>query len=156
MAFERNDIVNKTRLAGELGEELMGFEHNDIVTVDVMNKAIEEGGGGGGLTPYTVTLAYAENVGNKYFNGGLESDENFGTIVESVINLSDKFYSMPSYGIEAGTYEILPVYEGGSGYFSCASNTGATITGDAAIVYDEAIESYYVKVTGDCSITFTE
>ena len=50
MAFERNDIVNKTRLAGELGEELMGYEHNDIVTVDVMNKAIEEGGGGGGET----------------------------------------------------------------------------------------------------------
>lgn len=46
MAFERNDIVNKNRLLGELGEELMGYEHNDIVTVDVMNKAIEEGGGG--------------------------------------------------------------------------------------------------------------
>ena len=47
MAFERNDIVNKNRLMGELGEELMGYEHNDIVTVDVMNKAIAEGGGGG-------------------------------------------------------------------------------------------------------------
>ena len=50
MAFERNDIVNKTRLMGELGEELMGFEHNDIVTTDVMEKAIAEGGGGGGET----------------------------------------------------------------------------------------------------------
>ena len=48
MAFERNDIVNKTRLAGELGEELMGFEHNDIVTTYAMDKAIAEGGGGGG------------------------------------------------------------------------------------------------------------
>lgn len=48
MAFERNDIVNKTRLMGELGEELMGYEHNDIVTTDVMEKAIAEGGGGGG------------------------------------------------------------------------------------------------------------
>lgn len=50
MAFEHNDIATKNRLMSGLGEELMGFEHNDIVTVDVMNKAIEEGGGGGGET----------------------------------------------------------------------------------------------------------
>lgn len=65
MAFERNDIVNKNRLMGELGEELMGFEHNDIVTVDVMNEAIAEGGGGGGgetvnwlIDNVTATVAY--------------------------------------------------------------------------------------------------
>lgn len=57
MAFERNDIVNKNRLMSGLGEELMGYEHNDIVTVDVMNKAIEEGGGGGGdITEASVTV----------------------------------------------------------------------------------------------------
>lgn len=56
MAFERNDIVNKTRLMGELGEELMGYEHNDIVTVDVMEKAIAEGGGGGGETAQVTVI----------------------------------------------------------------------------------------------------
>ena len=48
MGFERNDVVFKNRLREALNEEnTMGFEHNDIVTVDVMNKAIAEGGGGG-------------------------------------------------------------------------------------------------------------
>ena len=49
MAFIHNDIATKKRLRDALNEEeSMGFQHNDIVTVDVMNKAIAEGGGGGG------------------------------------------------------------------------------------------------------------
>lgn len=156
MAYEHNDIATKSKLLGALNEEsTMGFEHNDIVTMAVMNKAIEEGGGGG-LTPYTVTLAYAEDVSNKYFHGGIDYDESAGTVVESVIALSEKYFFEPQTQISAGTYEILPIYEGGAGYFSCNSETGATITGDASIIYDEVYESYYVKVTGDCSITFTE
>ena len=76
--------------------------------------------------------------------------------MESVIALSEKYFFEPQTQISAGTYEILPIYEGGAGYISCNSETGATITGDASIIYDEVYESYYVKVTGDCSITFTE
>ena len=42
-----NDIVTKARLNAALGTEgNMGFEHNDIVTVDKMNEAIAAGGGG--------------------------------------------------------------------------------------------------------------
>ena len=48
MAFIHNDIATKQRLRDALNEEgSMGFEHNDIVTVDVMNAAIAAGGGGG-------------------------------------------------------------------------------------------------------------
>lgn len=51
MAFIHNDIATKQRLRDALNEEgSMGFEHNDIVTVDVMNAAIAAGGGGGGET----------------------------------------------------------------------------------------------------------
>ena len=112
--------------------------------------------GGGGLTPYTVALSYAENVDNKDFRGGIEYDLHFGEVVESVIKLSNKFFFETSDGIEAGTYEILPLYEGGSGYFAIPNDTAATITGDASVVYVEDIQFYFVKVTGDCSITFTE
>lgn len=48
MAFERNDIVFDSRLMAALGDSEMGFDHNDIVTVDKMNAAIAAGGGGGG------------------------------------------------------------------------------------------------------------
>lgn len=51
-----NDIVTKARLNAALGTEgNMGFEHNDIVTVDKMNEAIAEGGGGGGTARLTAT-----------------------------------------------------------------------------------------------------
>lgn len=67
MAYEHNDIATKNRLMSGLGEELMGYEHNDIVTVDVMEKAIAEGGGGGGgesvtwiLDNATATVAFDE------------------------------------------------------------------------------------------------
>ena len=56
MAFERNDIVFDSRLMAALGDSEMGFDHNDIVTVDRMNAAIAAGGGGGGgLTFVPVT-----------------------------------------------------------------------------------------------------
>ena len=54
MAFIHNDIATKQRLRDALNEEgSMGFEHNDIVTTDVMNAAIAAGGGGGGDFPHT-------------------------------------------------------------------------------------------------------
>ena len=65
MSFKRNDIVNKQRLRDALEEETaMGFAHNDIVTTYAMDKAIAEGGGGGGetitwiLENATATVAY--------------------------------------------------------------------------------------------------
>ena len=39
----------------------MGFEHNDIVTVDKMNEAIAEGGGGGGAYKSCSVTAVANN-----------------------------------------------------------------------------------------------
>lgn len=123
MAFERNDIVNKTRLAGELGEELMGFEHNDIVTVDVMNKAIEEGGGGGGgetitwlLKDATATVAYdseKEDYGAKFLLPASVTADNFESTFSgksSVIELNgDKVESPIKYDSE-GTPPAATIY----------------------------------------------
>lgn len=114
MAFEHNDIVNKTRLMGELGEELMGYEHNDIVTVDVMNKAIEEGGGGGGgetitwlLENATATVAYdseMEEYGAKFLLPASVTADNFESTFSgksSVIELNgDKVESPIKYDSE--------------------------------------------------------
>ena len=122
MAFERNDIVNKTRLMGELGEELMGYEHNDIVTMDVMNKAIEEGGGGGGetitwlLKDATATVAYdseKEEYGAKFSLPASVTADNFESTFSgksSVIELNgDKVESPIRYDSE-GTPPAATIY----------------------------------------------
>lgn len=151
MAFERNDIVVKTKLADALGDELMGFEHNDIVTTDVMNAAIA--GGGGGASAFTVTLAYAEDSKKVKFEA-TGYDLTYGTISESVIKIGDDYYASTEGFIDAGEYEVLPLYDGGAGYFgTIGDDTMATVTGDASIVYIEDISSYYVKATGPCTIT---
>lgn len=61
-----NDIVTKARLNAALGTEgNMGFEHNDIVTVDKMNEAIAEGGGGS-IATAKVTFSNAATDGSSY------------------------------------------------------------------------------------------
>ena len=61
-----NDIVTKARLNAALGTEgNMGFEHNDIVTVDKMNEAIAEGGGGS-IATANVTFSNAATDGSSY------------------------------------------------------------------------------------------
>lgn len=69
MAFERNDIVVKTKLADALGETLMGFEHNDIVTTDVMNAAIAGGGGGGDFEAVEITFQLEAGLSTAYLYG---------------------------------------------------------------------------------------
>ena len=70
MGFERNDVVFKNRLDEALNEEnTMGFEHNDIVTVDVMNKAIAEGGGGGDFEAVEMTFQLEEGLSSAFING---------------------------------------------------------------------------------------
>lgn len=146
MAFERNDIVNKNRLMGELGEELMGYEHNDIVTVDVMNEAIAEGGGGGG--------------------GG-----DFKTLTMTVV-LDDAdwggFSVYPQSNDDGGQY--CTIYDADAsfvGYAFVDSTVGkeftVVYTGDSAILYaynvitdfsgDATVDGIDITATGDFTIT---
>lgn len=154
MSFKRNDIVNKQRLRDALEEDTsMGFAHNDIVTTYAMDKAIAEGGGGGGAQTFTVTLSYAEGASHKYFYGTVAYEEGVGNIVESLIKIDGNFFDITNSAIDAGAYELLPAYDGAAGYFGCNGEDGATVTGDATIWYDNFSESYYVKMTGDCTVT---
>lgn len=137
MAFERNDIVNKTRLAGELGEELMGFEHNDIVTVDVMNKAIEEGGGGGGTyNTCSVTVVSTNNAG---FTLNCDNFCNF-------VSESGFDYQIYAPDGESVTHTLL--YIGDSATLT-PYTTVTEVEGDAE--YDS--DTGNVNIWGDCTIT---
>lgn len=132
MAFERNDIVNKTRLAGELGEELMGFEHNDIVTVDVMNKAIEEGGGDSDFTTATVTV-----------NGGGSSINVIAPYIDADDVLNTEFPLSAGASLE----KTVVLYKGEVVMF-CSDADVIAVTGNATIDDGMAI------ITGDCTVTF--
>lgn len=166
MAFERNDIVNKTRLAGELGEELMGFEHNDIVTVDVMNKAIEEGGGGGGgdtgtvwhVTINAVPMADTQMVTNK-----VEGSDGYGATLEVLpIYNGYPYYSLET-SVDSGLsdfkldYVVYDNYEPQGNpvelkiYYNAAYQ--AAVTGDIAVEHDEY--DFIFTITGDGTITIT-
>ena len=135
------------------------IEVEDTLGNELVNEglaaAIAAGGGGGGASSFTVTLSYAEEVNPKYFFGGIGYDMTYGYELESVIKISDNWYSAPSDGIPTGTYEVLPIREGGAGYFQILGGTGATLTGDATIILDELYETYYVKMTGDCTVHIT-
>lgn len=142
MAFERNDIVNKTRLMGELGEELMGFEHNDIVTVDVMNEAIAEGGGGGGGDYKTLTMTISADDGSFIVYVG-EDNSKYQCI------LCDEDGTFANYveiaqGAES-TYTVL--YNGDSTVLS-PYNVVHSVTGDAT--YDS--DTGFITATGDFTV----
>lgn len=144
MAYERNDIVNKTRLAGELGEELMGYEHNDIVTVDVMNKAIAEGGGGGGdFNVANVTVRTGED---QFFAVEAIKDEG-GNDYTSIWESEDGFNvsAMRSEGGET----IFKLWYHGDSVDVAPYNVVESVTGDA--VYDSG--TGLITITGDCTIT---
>ena len=138
MPFLHNDIATKQRLRDALNEEgSMGFEHNDIVTVDVMNAAIAAGGGGGGdFSTATVTVAtnrvgldsgYIEFVG---IEGGDLTDIYNPSVGENTIVL----YQGVGYAyrtdddIEYGAYIL-----------------------DGNVTVDLEIPAFVI--TGDCSIT---
>lgn len=111
------------------------------------------GGGGGGASAFTVTLAYAEDSKKVKFEA-TGYDLTYGTISESVIKIGDDYYASTEGFIDAGEYEVLPLFDGGAGYFgTIGDDTMATVTGDASIVFIEDISSYYVKATGPCTIT---
>ena len=143
MAFERNDIVNKTRLAGELGEELMGFEHNDIVTVDVMNEAIAEGGGGGGGDFTTVKATVKNN-----------SAVNFMVSMPNLFDAGEYGVRLvPTAAVDADGERVLDAIlykNAGVGYIDVLTfgNT-ITVSGDAE--YDNG----YIDFTGDFTITYS-
>ncbi len=151
MAFERNDIVNKTRLMGELGEELMGFEHNDIVTVDVMNEAIAEGGGGGGDYPiWHVTVNTVETL-NAFAN---YSDDHE---LKTAPYVNNKPYT--EYSVVAGSENFdlgFMVFDDSANGIASMDGTGFTyaVTGDVTVSVDE-YNWWEFHVTGDGTITIT-
>lgn len=137
-----NDIVTKARLNAALGTEgNMGFEHNDIVTVDKMNEAIEEGGGGGGGDFSTAEVTVVKN-GSDEFVGYIPHIETFpgtgeGTIAGEIILGAG----------ESGTYTCV-LYKGMTNFG--VYNLSATLEGDAESLGD------IVKITGNCTITLTD
>lgn len=146
-----NDIVTKARLNAALGTEgNMGFEHNDIVTVDKMNEAIAEGGGGGsdGVKTAKVTFTVNAGTGAGALNGGVESTR-------------DGFVFLSEYGVRTlmgasagNTVELTAILteaegEYGAEYFVNGSNP--VVTGDCEL---SGLDSDIVAiVTGDCTIT---
>ena len=142
MAFERNDIVNKTRLMGELGEELMGYEHNDIVTVDKMNEAIAEGGGGD-LTTAQVTLVDNTANGITVYVPYIDEDVDYHTLATV-------------YPCGSDTSTITCVLYKGEAELDLPSDIAEpitiTVTGDAEV----GGGGTYVAIYGDCTITFDD
>lgn len=163
MAFERNDIVNKTRLMGELGEELMGFEHNDIVTVDVMNNAIEEGGGGGGTGTMWHVVVNSVAVEGNYLNvNKAEDTDDYGTFYVALPAINDVPYSSISVAMDDGIenltigYMVADVASDVHPIITIAYDASIAVnaTGDIAVTHDEY--DFSCTITGDGTITITE
>lgn len=170
MAFERNDIVVKTKLADALGEELMGFEHNDIVTTDVMNAAIAGGGGGGDFGSAKVTFNIGSGVGSFSYAAqvdyppiNLDSSNQYQYDVVQVIGNTQGPAPVPE--IESTQEESILTYQG-IAYLGTTFGltpyeagdpitvSGYTLSGAAETVEDEEDPFYgMIKVTGDCTVT---
>ena len=144
MAFIHNDIATKQRLRDALNEEgSMGFEHNDIVTVDVMNAAIAAGGGGGGDYPtYNVTFVAGEG-GTLYYYAWTNDDNTFNGIF-----LCSTGFGQVSVVNSGETLSTKLMCFGDTGGLSC-NGIIDSITGDA--VYDS--DTGMIAVSGDCTIT---
>lgn len=134
MAFIHNDIATKQRLRDALNEEgSMGFEHNDIVTTDVMNAAIAAGGGGGGdfsTCTMTVVDTYHGEFQNAY--GAFIVD---GDIVSS-LDLTDE-----------SVFQVI-LYQGKQ---TIETATGGTV----AVSGDATTDGTYIIVTGDFTLTIS-
>lgn len=145
MAFIHNDIVNKNRLRGALNEEsTMGFQHNDIVTVDVMNKAIAEGGGSGGDSDFntaTVSVTGASGAFYVYCN----QDQEY----TNIFVLEDGNFNTYLYAPDLGETVTGTLLYKGDSYTLSPYNVVVSVTGDAE--YDE--ENYVIVGTGDCAIS---
>jgi len=169
MAFERNDIVVKTKLADALGETLMGFEHNDIVTTDVMNAAIAGGGGGGDFGTAKVTFEIGSGVGSLEYMSTIDfpppnpdsSNQYQYTVTQVIGNTQDP---LPRPEIESTQEDSILTYQGiaylGTPYIHSnltdedITVTDYTLSGAAELVEDEESPFYgWFKVTGDCTVT---
>ena len=146
MAFERNDIVNKTRLMGELGEEIMGFEHNDIVTVDVMNEAIEEGGGGGGGDYKTANVTIIGDNGGEAWSFSIYASQDDDGLALCAFDIDGNFALNLNTDGAPTTAKVVYTGEGALVY---PYNVFGSATGDA--VYDG--DTNTITITGDCTIT---
>ena len=140
MGYEHNDIATKNRMMSGLGEELMGYEHNDIVTVDVMNKAIEEGGGGGDFSTAEVTIV---NNGSAEYEGHITYITTFPWGDEAL----DDYLSLAAGNSD--TYTCV-LYKGESIISVDSLNWSVTVEGDAEFAHN------MVTITGNCTITLTD
>ena len=141
MSFKRNDIVSKQRLRDALEEETsMGFQHNDIVTTYAMDKAIAEGGGGGGDTEYVeVTFQLEEGLTGATVYGFFIFD--YGQEGE---------YSEPYFSIESGTTTVyVPLYKG-NGCVYAKSYAGNNCWFEGSNI------SEYGEITGSDTVTIHE
>ena len=144
MPFLHNDIATKQRLRDALNEEgSMGFEHNDIVTVDVMNAAIAAGGGGGGdFNVANVTVRTGED---QFFS--IEASKE-GGIDYTAIWKTDGGFNVSAMLNEGGE-KIFKLWYHGDSVNVSPYNVVESVTGDA--VYDSG--TGLITVTGDCTIT---
>ena len=143
-----NDIVTKARLNAALGTEgNMGFEHNDIVTVDKMNEAIAEGGGGAdGVKTAKVTFTVNAGTGGATLNG-------------NVGGLSDGFVFLSEHGVVTmtgvaaeNTVELTAILTEVEGVYSAeysVNGSNPVVTGDCVLSEDGET----ITVTGDCTVT---
>lgn len=158
MAFEHNDIVNKTRLMGELGEELMGYEHNDIVTMDVMNKAIEEGGGGGGGE--TITWLIDNVTATVAYDAELESNVAVWNLPESITsaNIISTFKDKTCVTIWDGIRVEAPTYyyESDNGVYVYAARDLDWTSGEMSyFVFSETEIRAVMSFVGHLGDTYT-
>lgn len=146
-----NDIVTKARLNAALGTEgNMGFEHNDIVTVDKMNKAIEEGGGGGadGVKTAKVTLTVNAGTGAAFLNGNVHG------VSEGCVFLSEYGVKTREGATAGNTVELTAILTDVEGVYSAhyfVTGSNPVVTGDCELVEDGVDTT--IIVTGDCTIT---
>ena len=144
MAFERNDIVFDSRLMAALGSSEMGFDHNDIVTVDKMNAAIAAGGGGGGGDYKTanVTIVCDQEDGSFSLSVDQENSEYTG-----FFDKGDGAFNYEAFGNYGTPAVVKLLYSSDSGVYLIPYTTITSVTGDAVI------DDGCALVTGDCTIT---
>lgn len=145
MAYEHNDIATKNRLMSGLGEELMGFEHNDIVTVDVMNKAIEEGGGGGSSDFSTATI----HIVNTAISAVQGHCPRLVDVADGVTYAGTTLYT------EEEEQDFTVILYGHNGAFLSFDSEALTYATSGNI---ERIDPDYPDflVTGDCTVTVSQ
>lgn len=159
MAFIHNDIATKQRLRDALNEEgSMGFEHNDIVTVDVMNAAIAAGGGGGGEFTKWHVIVNCPAIDDNYiaYNAYQEGDSNhyYSAFVEE----DGHYYFSYGLGTDDGisnkdiTFAVIDESANVSLYMNAIEGHTPSVTGDVEFV---DYEGWNFNITGDGTITIT-